>query len=99
MTERAIVTTPESLEPDDGDTAGKDVDRGLAATKRRRRAGRLVSYLLTVFFMVSVNFSLPRAMPGDPIKAMVEASATGTPATGILATTLPRRADHGPASA
>jgi peptide/nickel transport system permease protein len=87
MTESAVAT-PESLEPGDVDTALVVVDRSLAATQRRRRAGRLVSYLVTVFFLITVNFFLPRAMPGDPIRAMVESRSVGTPATGTLATAL-----------
>ncbi|MDQ6910411.1 MAG: ABC transporter permease [Actinomycetota bacterium] len=45
-------------------------------TPRRRRPGRLaVPYLLTVWFLVTLNFLLPRAMPGDPISALEDPSA------------------------
>ncbi len=49
-------------------------DRGPASG---RRAGRrlAVSYLVTVFVLVSVNFLLPRALPGDPISALIDPSS------------------------
>lgn len=39
----------------------------------RRRRGRqlLVSYVVTVFVLVSANFALPRALPGDPVDALL----------------------------
>ncbi|MGI8807042.1 MAG: ABC transporter permease [Acidimicrobiales bacterium] len=42
------------------------------ATVRRRRSGRRVvaAYLLTVFLLITVNFILPRSLPGDPISAL-----------------------------
>jgi peptide/nickel transport system permease protein len=33
----------------------------------------LVAYLVTVWLLVTLNFLLPRAMPGDPISTMVDA--------------------------
>ncbi len=41
-------------------------------TVRRRRSGRgaFAAYLLTVFMLITVNFFLPRTMPGDPISAL-----------------------------
>ena len=36
----------------------------------------LVSYLVTVFLLITVNFALPRMMPGDPIDALL---ALGSP--------------------
>ena len=44
---------------------------GVADQRRSRRPRRLVSYLVTLFFLVTLNFFLPRALPGDPIDAMV----------------------------
>jgi peptide/nickel transport system permease protein len=40
---------------------------------RRRRAwwGPLVSYLATVFLLVTFNFAIPRLMPGDPIDGLM----------------------------
>ena len=38
----------------------------------RRRYKRVVGpYLLSVFFLVTLNFFLPRTLPGDPISAML----------------------------
>ena len=39
---------------------------------RRQPAWRrlLASYVITVFFLITVNFLLPRAMPGDPISTL-----------------------------
>lgn len=45
-----------------------------AAPRRdRRRSGLrvLALYLLTVFVLITVNFFLPRALPGDPISALM----------------------------
>ena len=38
---------------------------------RRPWAGALASYLVMVFVLITLNFLLPRAMPGDPIEALV----------------------------
>jgi len=44
--------------------------------RRPRRPGRLLlPYLVTVWFLVTLNFLLPRAMPGDPISALEDPSA------------------------
>ncbi len=53
--------------------AGPLVD---AAPRRRPRWVPLVSYLVTVFVLVTFNFALPRLMPGDPIDALM---AFGSP--------------------
>jgi len=42
---------------------------------RRRWAGTLGSYLLTVFALVTLNFFIPRAMPGDPIDGLLASSS------------------------
>ena len=42
----------------------------LAPTRRRGRQ-LVVSYLLTVFVLVTANFALPRALPGDPVDALL----------------------------
>ena len=43
----------------------------------RRRPWRraVLAYLATVFFIVTVNFFLPRAMPGDPLSALESAGS------------------------
>lgn len=45
--------------------------------RARRRSGLrlLASYLMTVFLLITLNFFLPRAMPGDPISELVDPSA------------------------
>lgn len=46
----------------------------LARHGRRRRGRKLVSYVLTMWFLLTLNFALPRAMPGNPIEAMLAGS-------------------------
>lgn len=62
-----------ALAPGPGDSCGRG-----AATERRRapRAG-LIAYLVTVFLLVTLNFFLPRAMPGDAVSALVDDAAPG----------------------
>lgn len=50
--------------------------RHLRSGPGRRRLGRLSSYLSIVALLVALNFFLPRAMPGDPIDALLAQSAT-----------------------
>ena len=47
-----------------------------ASTSGRRGGGRLLVYAVTVFLLITVNFFLPRALPGDPIDALLD---VGTP--------------------
>jgi peptide/nickel transport system permease protein len=35
----------------------------------------VVTYLVTVFALVTLNFLLPRLMPGDPIDALFESGS------------------------
>ena len=45
----------------------------------RRRGGAFVSYLVMAFVLITLNFLLPRAMPGDPIEGLLgQSSATFT---------------------
>ena len=57
-----------------------DVDLGLASpgSGARRRSGWavLASYLVVVFFLVSLNFFLPRWLPGKPIQALSNPQST-----------------------
>jgi len=50
-----------------------------AAPRARRGSrawpGQLVSYILTVFALVTLAFMLPRAMPGDPLSAQMEGAS------------------------
>ncbi|MDP8932260.1 MAG: ABC transporter permease [Actinomycetota bacterium] len=75
------------------ETAGPgDVpDPGLeVAALRRSRAWTATSYILTVFLLITVNFVLPRAMPGDPISVLMNLSA----ATDVQQATADALADY-----
>ena len=43
----------------------------------RRRTGALTSYLVLVFVLLTLNFLLPRAMPGNPLDALVAQGSAG----------------------
>lgn len=45
-------------------------DAGEAPERPRRWRGALASYLLVVFFLLTLNFFLPRALPGNPIAGL-----------------------------
>lgn len=45
--------------------------------RRRTRRGAVASYLVMVFALITLNFVVPRAMPGDPIDALLARGATG----------------------
>jgi len=52
----------------------------LDASRRRtrsRRRGALASYLVMVFVLLTLNFMLPRVMPGDPIQGLIAQGSTG----------------------
>jgi len=51
-------------------------DRGAKASRRHRRVGAAASYLALLFVLISLNFALPRFMPGDPIDALLAQSST-----------------------
>lgn len=44
---------------------------------RRGRTGAVASYVAMVFVLVTLNFVLPRAMPGDPIDALLARGPAG----------------------
>lgn len=44
---------------------------------RRRWPAALASYLVLVFVLVTLNFFLPRAMPGDPIDGLLAQGSSG----------------------
>lgn len=65
---------------------GSPAGRGAAAAARGRvRAGCLVvlPYAVTVLVLVTINFAVPRAMPGDPITTMVASSETAEADTDV----------------
>lgn len=43
----------------------------------RRRAGRAGVYVAMVYVLVTLNFLLPRAMPGDPVQGLLAQGAPG----------------------
>lgn len=51
--------------------------RAGAGWRRGGRRGPLVSYLLLIFALITLNFLLPRAMPGDPIDALLARGSAG----------------------
>jgi peptide/nickel transport system permease protein len=55
-----------------GDLAGPNVQAELTPARARGWRRTLISYLITVFILVTLNFFLPRALPGDPISALIE---------------------------
>jgi len=46
------------------------------ATRARTVGRRLAAYLVTVFVLVTINFFLPRSLPGDPLDALFDTSGT-----------------------
>lgn len=60
-----------------GDTGDGDVEVLTdVESPRRSRWVPILTYLVTVFILVTFNFALPRLMPGDPIDALM---ALGSP--------------------
>lgn len=56
--------------------AGGGGAQDAATTPRGSVGSRIAVYALTVFLLITLNFFLPRAMPGDPITSMM---TSGTP--------------------
>lgn len=61
-----------------------DGDAGDAGKRRRRVLITVIAYLITVLALVSLNFILPRLLPGDPITALSDPSS---PTSGADAAT------------
>lgn len=83
MTRRAEEAVSPASDPVVGGTVTEELV-GLSVGQRRpfpprtgRRSGLrlLASYLVTVFLLITVNFLLPRALPGDPISELVDPGA------------------------
>ena len=56
----------------DAEAAAGTVDVLVTPAPRRQRGWMpLVSYLVTIFVLLTFNFALPRLMPGDPIDALM----------------------------
>jgi peptide/nickel transport system permease protein len=62
--------------PSDGPAVPIDRASGPPRTTRGSRAARLLTYLLTVFALLTLNFLLPRLLPGDPIDAFQDPGST-----------------------
>lgn len=50
---------------------------GLRHRDWRRRTGALASYVVLIFALVTLNFMLPRAMPGNPVDALLGQGSAG----------------------
>lgn len=59
------------------ESSAQDRPRRPGGARWRRRAGGLAAYLVTIFALVTLNFLLPRAMPGDPVDALLAQGAPG----------------------
>lgn len=70
---------PDELESQLGDellaVPGGELETPARHTRRRSRRSLLVSYAVTVLTLVCLNFFLPRALPGDPITALVDSAS------------------------
>ncbi len=68
MTPVGGVVDEPATSPEQG---ARDPDR---PARSRLGGARLAAYLLTVYVLVTINFFLPRALPGDPIDALLDPS-------------------------
>lgn len=50
---------------------------GSRRRSRRRRSGALASYLVMIVVLITLNFLLPRVMPGNPIDGLVARAPVG----------------------
>lgn len=66
-----------------GVSAGRPDDE-LRSGRRRSRRGLPLAYLVTVLVLITVNFFLPRAMPGDPIAALMEPGTQAQVSSEVL---------------
>ena len=73
------VPAPAGEAPDTADAAGTTEVRNEAAPPRRRRPPwvSLGAYVVTVLALITLNFALPRLMPGNPIDALLAQGADG----------------------
>jgi peptide/nickel transport system permease protein len=60
--------------PDPPEPTAQDAPEAPARSRRWRAA--LATYLLVVFFLLTLNFFLPRALPGDPIAGLSNPHST-----------------------
>jgi peptide/nickel transport system permease protein len=72
---RAVSSPPQGdpePEPSAEPLALPGVEARPLGSRRRRGRQLLVSYIVTVFVLVTANFVLPRALPGDPVDALLD---------------------------
>lgn len=55
--------------------SGAEIEAPLRHRRRRSRRSLLVSYAVAVLALVILNFLLPRALPGDPISALIDSAS------------------------
>ena len=74
-----MLANPTSERPVETGEIAVDFPGVEAPPRRQHLSGRrvLVSYLVTVFLLITVNFFLPRALPGDPISALMTSDSPG----------------------
>jgi peptide/nickel transport system permease protein len=72
-----VVQAREVVDGGDRDGLRKDARQRRRGREWRRRVAQLTSYLVLVFVLLTLNFLLPRAMPGDPIDGLLGRGATG----------------------
>jgi peptide/nickel transport system permease protein len=68
----SVLTTDQ---PTAGEVPSSDAGEARATPRRRSWRRSLFVYLVTVFLIVTANFFLPRAMPGDPLTALQAAGS------------------------
>ena len=70
-------TSPAPTDGDPGEVEPTPPTGPGRRSKRPRWAGALAWYLVTVFALVTLNFLLPRAMPGNPIEGLIGQGPNG----------------------
>ena len=58
-----------------GTASGHDDGAGSVGRAPSSWVGRVVAYLVTVVVLITLTFFLPRALPGDPLSAMLDSSS------------------------
>jgi peptide/nickel transport system permease protein len=63
--------------PVEGRPATGESHGGRRRRNWRRPAGSFAAYVVTVFVLITLNFWIPRAMPGDPIDGLLAQGSSG----------------------
>lgn len=80
VNENPWVRAPERADPPSSPEHIGALSPDVEAPATGRRGGRrrlLFAYAVTVFLLITVNFFLPRALPGDPIDALLDSDSPG----------------------